>query len=83
MCGKAESFITTLVSASKSFVIFVIFVDYIPNFKSLALTVLEIFCLQTDTQGPMTETLVLGFRDLKTCFGNQCDFSIFSLYMLS
>jgi hypothetical protein len=48
-------------------------VDYIPNFKSLAPTVLEIFCLQTDrrtdTHGPMAETLYLGSRDLKTCFG--------------
>jgi hypothetical protein len=51
------------------------------HFKSLALTVLEIFCLQTDrqtdrqtegqTHGPMAETLDLGSRDLKTRFGTK------------
>jgi hypothetical protein len=59
----------------------------IPNFKSLALTVLEIFCLQTEgqtdthththTHGPMAETLDLGSRDLKPCFGtNKLDPSL-------
>jgi hypothetical protein len=53
--------------------ILVIFDIYIPNFKSLALTVLEIFCLQTEgqTHGPMAETLDLGSRHLRTCFGTK------------
>jgi hypothetical protein len=58
----------TPILTNRSCCTFVTFEGYTSNFKSLSPTVLEIFCLQTDTRTKMAETLNKGSSSFSSPF---------------